>query len=275
VRSVFILSVITLIGVSLPAYAQAPAQGKPPEPQLPVRLGGSNGPAKAAEALANRPVPKLADGTTDLSGVWTGGGLETVPQLLKPGEFGTLLTPAARKILAARTADPASDPYFACMPGGPLRITGGFAWRLVQHPTVNATHIFMLQEGNAHSYRQIFMNAKHPEDPTPTWYGHSVGRWEGDTLVIDTIGINDKFWLDSAGTPHGEKLHMVERWSRPNYTTLRRVVRLEDPDMYTRPIEVTFIAKLSTPGSEIMEYFCIENEQFGARHVPDPTAPGR
>ena len=255
-----------IIGLSMPVFAQEP------EPQLPQRLGGSNGPTKADEALASRPVPKLADGTVDLSGVWTGGGSEPVGQLLKPGELNGLLTAAGKKVLASRTANPGDDPYFACMPGGPLRITGGFAWRLIQHPTVNATHVFMPQEGNAHSFRQIFMGGKHPEDPTPTWYGHSIGRWEGETLVIDTIGINDKFWLYSDGTPHSEKLHMVERWTRPNYTTLRRVVRLDDPEMFTKPIEVTFTAKLGTAESEIMEYFCIENEQFGARHEPDPVA---
>ena len=261
-KRVLILTV-TIAGLTMPAFAQ--------EPQLPTRLGGSNGP-RALKPDPNRPAPKLADGTVDLSGVWTGGGVTPVGELLKPGELDKVLTPAGKKVLASRTANPADDPYFSCMPGGPFRITGGFAWRLVQHPTVNATHIFMLQEGNAHSYRQIFMNAKHPEDPTPTWYGHSVGHWEGDTLVVDTIGVNDKFWLDAAGTPHSEKLHVIERWSRPDYTTLQRVVRLEDPEMYTRPIEVTFTAKLGTPESEIMEYFCIENEQFGVRHLADPTA---
>ncbi len=65
---------------------------------------------------------------------------------------------------------------------------------------------------------------------------------------------------------------MVERWSRPNYATIRRDVRLEDPEMFTKPIDITFTAKLGTPESEILEYFCIENEQFHARTVPDPTA---
>ena len=272
-RTALILSVIT-IGLALPAFAQTAArgrgQGQAPEPELPFRLGGSNGPA-VAKPDPNRPAPKLADGTVDFFGVWTGGGDAPVGRLLKPGELDALLTPAGKKILATRTANPGSDPYFACMPGGPLRITGGFAWRLVQHPTVNAKYVFMLQEGNAHSYRQIFMNAKHPEDPSPTWYGHSIGRWEGETLVVDTIGLNDKFWLDQAGTPHSEQLHMVERWSRPNFTTLRRDVHLEDPVMFTKPIDITFTAKLSTPESEIFEYFCIENEQFGARTEPDPT----
>jgi hypothetical protein len=229
--------------------------------ELPRRLGGANGPPPADD-VPNKPVPRLADGKIDLSGVWTDGGSAPVERLLKPGELDTILQPWAKKVMASR--NDSQDPYNYCMPGGPLRITGGFAWRFVQHPTANATHIFMLQEGNAHTYRQIFMDGrKHPDDPTPTWYGHSIGWWEGDTLVIDTVGLNDKFWLDSGGTPHTERLHLVERWTRTDFTTLRRVVRIEDPGTFTRPFEVTFTAKLSAPGSEIMEYICIENNQYG------------
>lgn len=243
-RRALILS-ITVIGLSMPVFAQEP------EPRLPQRLGGSNGPTKADEALAGRPVPKLADGTVDLSGVWTGGGNEPVGELLKPGELNGLLTPAGRKVLASRTANPGDDPYFACMPGGPLRITGGFAWRLVQHPTVNATHIFMLQEGNAHSYRQIFMNAKHPEDPTPTWYGHSVGRWEGDTLVVDVTNVSDK--NNYRGSREG--LHLVERFTRAG-DTLRYQVTVDDPTTWTRPW--TAALDLAVQAEGMFEYGCHE-----------------
>ncbi len=81
--------------------------------------------------------------------------------------------------------------------------------------------------------------------------------------MIDTIGLNDKFWLDSGGTPHSEKLHLVERWTRTDFTTLRRVVTIDDPGTFTKPFSVTYTAKLSAPGSEIMEYICIENNQYG------------
>src|SRR5919201_938294 len=140
----------------------------------------------------------------------------------------------------------------ATVPGGPLRITGGFAWRFVQHPTVNATHIFMLQEGNAHTYRQIFMDGrKHPEDPDPTWYGHSIGHWEGDTLVVDTVGLNDKFWFDFRGHPHTEKLHTIERWTRKDLGTLVSEITIDDPVMYTKPFTVSFTARLR-PNEELM-----------------------
>jgi hypothetical protein len=225
------------------------------------RLGGANGPTPV-EAAPNKPAPKLADGTVDLSGVWTGGGDGEIPTLLKPGELDQILLPKTKQLMESR--DRGTDPYNYCMPGGPIRITGGFAWRLLQHPTVNAKYIFMLQEGNAHTYRQIFMDGrKHPEDPSPTWYGHSIGRWEGTTLVVDTIGLNDKFWLDSSGIQHTEKLHLVERYTRTNFTTLRREVTIEDPGAFTRPFTVTYTARLGVPESEIMEYICIENNQYG------------
>lgn len=105
----------------------------------------------------------LADGTVDLSGLWRDGGDARLPQQLKPGELDSLLQPWARQLMASRRED--DNLYFYCMPGGPLRLTGGFEWRFLQHPTVNATHIFQIQEGNSHSYRQIFMDRKHPPDP--------------------------------------------------------------------------------------------------------------
>ncbi len=251
-RSLFFVSV-TIVGLSAPLLAGPQELGR--------RLGGGNGPP-VADPAPDRPVPKLSDGTVDLSGVWRDGGNARLPSQLKPGELDSLMLPWAKEKMASR--DPTANPYFYCLPGGPLRLTGGFAWRFVQHPTVNATHIFQIQEGNSHSYRQIFMDGRpHPEDPSPTWYGHSIGRWDGDTLVVDTVALNDKFWLDRPGTPHTEQLHLVERWTRTDFTTLRRVVTIDDPGAFTRPFDVTFTARLAVPGSEIMEYFCIENNQYG------------
>ena len=259
-----LLAAITMAALAAPLAVSA--QG-----DLPRRLGGENGPKKAADA--KRPVPKLPDGTVDLSGVWTGGGDAPIPRLLGgKDKLDALMLPwAKQKMASIKEAD---DPYFYCMPGGPLRITGGFAWRLVQPAGERSKYIFMLQEGNAHTFRQIFMDGrKHPQDPDPTWYGHSIGRWEGDTLVVDTVGLNDKFWLDSAGTPHTEQLHLIERYTRTDYNTLKRVVTIDDPGTFTKPFDVTYEAKLGEPGSEIIEYFCIENNQWGERTNPNATAP--
>jgi hypothetical protein len=228
--------------------------------QLGRRLGGENGPPVAA--ADSRPVPMLADGTVDLFGLWRDGGDANFAEQLGEAVLDGLMLPWAKQVKASRKET--DNPYFYCMPGGPLRLTGSFAWRFVQHPTVNAKYIFQIQEGNSHSYRQIFMDGrKHPVDPTPTWYGHSIGRWEGRTLVVDTIGLNDKFWIDRPGTPHSEQLHLIERWTRTNFTTLERAVTVDDPGAFTRPFTVQYEARLATPDSEIMEYFCVENNQYG------------
>jgi hypothetical protein len=230
--------------------------------ELPRRLGGENGPARADKALAKRPVPKLPDGTVDLYGLWRDGGDARFPNQMKPGELDSILLPWAKQLMATRKET--DNPYFYCMPGGPIRLTGGFGWRFLQHPTVNAKYIFQIQEGNSHSYRQIFMDGrKHPEDPSPTWYGHSIGRWEGPTLVIDTMGMNDKFWMDRNGTPHTEQLHLVERWTRDTFITMQRAVTVNDPGAFSRPFTVNYEASLADEGQEILEYFCVENNQYG------------
>jgi hypothetical protein len=234
------------------------------EPPLPTRLGGDNGPRPAAPS-PNRAVPRLPDGTIDFNGVWSGGG--PVGDIgtqggLKPGYLESIMTPWAKGVFATRTE--AQDPYNYCMPAGVPRMAADFAWRLVQYPTIKPTHIFLLYEGNMHSFRQIFMDGrKHPVDPTPTWFGHSIGHWEKDTLVVDTIGFNDKFWFDRRGTPHTEQLRTIERWARPEFTKLTRVVTIDDPGAFTRPFDVRFTAELGSPDSEILEYICIENNQYG------------
>jgi len=248
-----LVSIVVVFAATLALTAQ----------ELPRRLGGINGPRPAA--ADNRPVPRLPDGTVDLGGVWSGGGpVDDIATQggLAAGELERLMLPAARKLFATR--NPADDPYAYCMPAGVPRMAADFAWRFVQWPTTKPTHIWLLYEGNMHSYRQIFLDGrKHPEDPTPTWFGHSIGWWEGDTLVIDTVGFNDRFWFDRRGTPHTEQLHTVERWTRTSFTTLEREVTIDDPGAYTRPWTVRFTATLGEPGSEIIEYVCIENNQYG------------
>ena len=136
--------------------------------ELPTRLGGTNGPRPAAPAPA-RAVPRLPDGTIDFNGVWSGGGPVGdvgVQGGLKPGYLESIMTPWAKALLATR--NDSQDPYQYCMPAGVPRMAADFAWRLVQYPTIKPTHIFLLYEGNMHSFRQIFMDGrKHPPDPDP------------------------------------------------------------------------------------------------------------
>jgi hypothetical protein len=211
--------------------------------------------------------PRLPDGTPDLSGVWNGGGpVGDVAQGLAPGATISLL-PEAKKILDARQSK--DDPEANCLPTGVPRIAP-YPWRILQ----TKTHTFFLFEANIHSYRQIFMDGrKHPTDPDPTWYGHSIGRWEGDTLVVDTVGFNDKSWFDFRGHPHTERLHTVERYTRTNMNTLVNRITIDDPGAYASPFTVMFSAVLK-PGDELMEYICQENNQ-DVSHLQGPTAaPG-
>jgi hypothetical protein len=114
---------------------------------------------------------------------------------------------------------------------------------------------------------------KHPAELDPTWFGHSIGSFDKDTLVIDSVGFNDKFWFDHNGTPHTEQLHTIERWTRLDLGRLENKVTIDDPGAYSRPWTVTFTARLQAPGDELMEYICQENNQYGiAGGHPNPFA---
>jgi hypothetical protein len=273
-----------LIGVSVAAVAASvmtiaaqqqrptppePAAGNSPAaPTSPAGSGGLTTGRGRGPAAPQGPTPHLPDGTVDLSGVWQGGGpVGDLALGLAKGET-IPLTPAAKKLMESRLSG--DDPEANCLPTGVPRFAP-YPWRIVQSSThKKATHIWFLFEGNIHSYRQIFMDGrKHPADPDPTWYGHSIGWFEGDTLVIDTVGFNDKFWFDFRGHPHTEKLHTIERWTRKDMGTLVSEVTIDDPGAYTRPFTVSFTARLR-PNEELMEYICQENEQ-DAKHIKGPA----
>jgi hypothetical protein len=204
------------------------------------------------------PVPKRADGKPDLSGVWLGGGPNgSIEDGLAPGET-VPLRPEARKLKASRLAK--DEPFSNCLPTGVPRVSR-LPWRIVQTPT----HIFFLFE--ADSWRQIFMDGRPhpaPDARNPTWYGHSIGRWDGDTLVVDSVGFNDRAWLDIVGHPRTERMHVVERYRRLDLGTIENEITIDDPGPYTRPFKVTFWARL-VPGIELMEYICNENNSVPAR----------
>jgi hypothetical protein len=151
------------------------------------------------------------------------------------------------------------DPEARCLPTGTPR-RDPYPSKILQMPDL----VVILFEGNLHSYRQIFINQSHPKEVDPTWWGHSVGKWEGDELVVDTVGFNGLTWLDLAGHPTSDKLHVTERYSRPDLGTLKQVITIEDPVMYKRPWNVTEIMPLMQ--GDIMEYVCTENER-DAKHL--------
>ena len=180
-----------------------------------------------------------------------GGGVSE--RDLKPGDAIVLL-PEAKKIVDSRKLK--DDPEAHCLPTGVPRMNP-YPWRMVQ--SIDQKYIFILFEGNIHSYRQIFLDGrKHPDDPDPTWYGHSTGRWEGDTLVVDTVGYNDKFWFGANKLPHTTQLHTIERFTRTDSNTLRWDITIDDPGSYAKPFTVQTRARLE-PTWELMEYICQEN----------------
>jgi hypothetical protein len=151
----------------------------------------------------------------------------------------------------------ALDPESACLPAGVPRSTGlPYPLRVMQSPGL----IAILLEGNVHSYRLVLMNQQHPKDVNPTWMGHSVGKWEGDTLVIDTVGFNDKTWLDPGGHVHSDKMHTVERFTRLTENGLRYEFTIDDPEAYTKPWGWSYTL-LGHHDWEIIEYVCNENNK--------------
>ena len=254
----FVSAAALLAAMSLLAQAPAPAPGqnKGKGGAGAAKGGGGLGLFRNQAAPPTGPAPKLADGTPDLSGVWLGGGASDAdianPRSLKEGSK-VIMLPWAEALVKTRQSK--EDPEANCLPAGIPR-GSPYPWRLVQTPT----HYFLLFEGNIHSYRQIFMNAKHPADPDPTWFGHSVGHWEGNTLIVDTVGFNDKFWFDYVGHPHTEKLHTIERYTRTDEGHLAIEVTIDDPGAYTQPFTTVGRAQLMV-NSELLEYICQENNQ--------------
>jgi hypothetical protein len=256
-------AIAPLAAVSILAQSQAPtpAQSTSKAKGVQVGLYLNQPPAPTG------PVPRLAGGTPDLSGAWLGGGSSDadMTRAVKPGDK-LIMLPWAEEVVKNRQSR--DDPEANCLPTGIPR-GSPYPWRILQTPT----HYFILYEGNIHSYRQIFMNGKHPEDPNPTWYGHSIGHWDGDTLVIDTVGFNDRFWFDYKGHPHTEKLHTIERYTPVDAGHMRIEVTIDDPGAYAQPFTTVGRATLM-PGAELMEYICQENNQDVEKLEGPARGPG-
>jgi hypothetical protein len=259
------IATLILIAGTLGITALLVAQESAPATKQAAKGGGRRTPP-----TPTGPAPRLPDGTPDFSGLWQGGGSNSsdITKGLKPGEEVVML-PWAEALMKTRKSQ--DDPQANCLPFGIPR-GAPYPWRMVQTPTHKAaTHIFILYEGNIHSFRQIFMDGrKHPDDPDPLWYGHSIGHWEKDTLVVDTVGFNDKFWFDYVGHPHTEKLHTVERYTRTDLGTMNIEVTIDDPGAYAKPFTTRGIARLQPPGDEILEYICQENN-IDLIHVNAPA----
>ena len=206
----------------------------------------------AAAALDRRPVPtgptpRALDGKPDLSGVWT------PTRLVDAGKPDAL--PWAEAIFKQRMENNGKDiPTARCLPWGPV-MDVPTAFKFVQSPSV----IVILIE-DVFSYRQISLDGRdHSKDADPTWMGYSIGKWEGDTLVVDTAGFNDKSWSPMF-RPHTDKFHMIERFRRPDLGHLEIEITIDDPGAYVKPWTIKRVSNL-LPGDEIGEYICAENNQ--------------
>jgi len=194
--------------------------------------------------------PRLVDGRPDLSGVWNAN--------VDPSPEAPALLPWANDVWKNRLSTALRDhPDGFCLPGDPTPTIALF-YKLVQ-----ANGLLVLLFEHEPHYRQIFLDGRaHTAQADPTWMGHSVGKWDGDTLVVDTIGFNDKSWLIFAtGLPHTEMLHMIERYRRPDLGHLQVDLRLEDPGAFIKPVERHMTWQLA-PGEEILEDICTENNKF-------------
>jgi Carboxypeptidase regulatory-like domain len=194
--------------------------------------------------------PRMVDGRPDFSGVWNAN--------VDPNPEPPALLPRANEVWRNRLSTALRDyPAGFCLPDDPTP-TIPLLYKFVHTKGI----LVLLFEHEPH-YRQIFLDGRsHPKDADPTWMGHSVGTWDKDTLVIDTVGFNDKSWIIfPSGLPHTEMLHMVERYRRPDLGHLLVDLRLEDPGTFTKPLERHMTWELA-PGEEILESICNENNKF-------------
>lgn len=199
------------------------------------------------------PAPRTPDGKIDLSGVWQRIDPKyrrNIAADLKPGE----VQPWAQALVERRMEDFGKDHMSVqCLPWGPSYSTSERRAKIIQTPGL----IVILDEDL--TYRQIFLDGRALEtDPNPSWMGYSVGRWEGDTLVVESFGFNDRTWLDSYGHPHTEALRMTERYRRRDFGRMDIEVTLNDAGAYTRPWTVALSAEL-TPDTELLESVCNES----------------
>ena len=223
------------------------------------------------------PAPRLPDGKPDFSGIWQLEPRPCPPEGCgdyAPGpefiDFGARMPgglpyqPWAAAAVKERTDQLGKDdPVGLCRPGGALRILTFPPFRkFLQLPD-----LFVILSERDVTYRQVFMDGRPlPDDPTPTFNGYSIGRWDGDTLVVSSHGFRDGIWLDRNGSPMSDAAKLTERFRRVTYGRLEVDVTLDDPKVYTRPWTVT-LAQRIVLDTELLDYHCMDNEKDAHRLV--------
>jgi len=151
------------------------------------------------------------------------------------------------------------EPHTRCKPsGGARQFVTPYGTEIVEN--IELKRIFIFDIGGPHTFRTIYVDgSSHPANLVPSYYGDSRGHWEGDTLVVDNTGFNESFWMDRAGTPHTEKLHFVERFTRTDFNTMKYQVTIEDPGAYTAPWKTNEFQIRWNGNQELFEYVCQDN----------------
>lgn len=248
--------------------------------QAQQQQGKGRGGGKGKAAAPSGPTPRTADGkvifdgeTPGKNGVWTpqigitepAAKLENVPFL-----------PWAKAVYDNRQKNEL-EPHTRCKPSGVARqFMTPYGVEFTDLPEIGRMYIFDV--GGPHTYRTIYMDGRgHPDTISPSNYGHSIGWWEGDTLVVDTIGFNEDFWLDRRGLPHTEQLHTIERFTRTNKNTIEYKLTIDDPGAYEKPFDGGFNLRYSE-NQELFEYVCQQNDQapelmVGEKSVVNRSSP--
>jgi hypothetical protein len=225
-----------------------------------------------------RPAPRWADGRVNLGtspgekGHWIRQGRAQLANnagsviAAGPGGLSTNLTltdvpfqPWARALYEYRQANFERDaPHSRCKPSpGPRQVGTAYGFEIVESRELQRVFIFDI--GGPASFRIIYMDGRaHPKNLDPTYTGHSIGHWEGDTLLVDTVGFNDGSWIEAEGFPHTEQLHLIERFTRTDYNSLKYDVTIDDPGAYTKTWTGGFVLRWNA-GAELFEYVCQEN----------------
>jgi hypothetical protein len=254
----------------------------------------AQGVPKTADGKPNLsgPAPRTADGKPDLSGIWdytpppgtprperpaadapppSDGNI--IPLFVRRSQFWNLgasfkdglpFQPWAAELHKQRVAINSKDnPDAHCLPLGVMQLhTHGQPRKMIQTPGM----ILIIYEANS-GLRQIFTDGRSlPKDPQPWWYGYSVGKWEGDTLVVESTRFRDLGWLDVEGSPLTESGRIIERFRRPDFGHLEIEVTIDDPKAYTKPWTVTVYQRLMLD-TELIEFICQENDKDGPHLV--------
>jgi hypothetical protein len=237
-------------------------------------LSGAAAAQRGPAAGAPKAVPRAADGKPDLSGIWITGALQLLigekeaaairqadiaagrvaPPRPEPPPYKPAAEARRQEYLRRRGID---DPMARCFLSGVPRITTRpLPFQILQLPG----QVILLYEAH-HAFRIVPTDGRpHPDDVEPSFLGDSVARWEGDTLVVDVVGFNEKTWLAGVGTIHSDKLHVTERYTRDTYDTIRYEVTMEDPEVFTKPWRQIETFRLR-PNERLREYECIENNE--------------